>query len=65
MTLIPESIKQDAAKAYKAMRNRDWSLHGHISRRYYFGTPEREMFNKAMADEAEQYQQANPPQYFA
>lgn len=64
MQAIPESIRLDAERASKARRNRDWSLHAHICRRYPFGSVERKQFDKAQALIAEEDRQANPPTYF-
>lgn len=62
--IIPESIRLDAEKALKAIQNRDWSLHAHISRRYPFGSEERRQFEQAKMDLAAEDREANPPDYF-
>lgn len=59
-----QSILSDAEKAHKARRNRDWSLHAHICRRYPFGSEERKQFDAIMRQIDAEYAEANPPIYF-
>jgi hypothetical protein len=55
---IPDSIRLDAEKAYRASRNKDWSLHAHICRRYPFGCEARKQFNQVQQEIAAEYRSA-------
>ncbi len=54
----------DAEKADKATRNKDWSLHAIICRRYPFGSEERAMFDNARLAITLEMREATKPDYF-